>query len=665
LGSGQPGTITTERPASDVVGEPLALPSARLNPIWDRFAAVGCVLVSAATAVRFTRGTYYDQDDFIFLRQARTKPINLAYFRANLFQHFSPLSRLGDLFVARYLPGQPTSAHYLAVALFVGCVAAFAWTITALTGRVWWRHLLTLAFGESLATVHLLGWWTAALNILPATLFGLLTIGCYLRYRKQGTKRWALLSVAAYAVSLGAHEQSWLVFGYLLLFEVLILSVGRGWRTALGRLREAWVLWLAYLALTVAALASYFEFYYSQVRPRPTAAQLVQFVGVLYGQALAPSIVGYRPLSNGVVSTPTAITDGAIVAAFIVVTIVIARSAWRVWAVFAIGFLANAYMTGANRVGLYGPKFGRQMYYVESPAWLFLLCAGAAVSLCCVLRSTGPSEMRAGWAHLRVTDRTPSALAVGSRRSIGLAAAGAVIVGVLAYQLVYLRSAHSLESQESNEVQAHASKLYFAGIERGVDAAGRRGDVPSVLDGPVPAFVVFPSFAPYNQLSSTLAVLGAGVTVNRAGSETFAVSQTGSLIHAGFVTLDPPGLQQPGATNVTVGLGIQTPASASPCYVAAPSGTVGIHIGLVHSAPTTWVKLRLTTTGAGTVFVSVTGPAGGAQLGTISLQSRPGTAAYVVPTGSISTFDTVVLGLQEGERVCVASVDVGTFAPLP
>ena len=88
----------------------------------------------------------------------------------------------------------------------------------------WWRHLLTLAFAESLVLVHLLGWWTATANILPATLFGLLTIAAFLRYRRLGNRRWIAVSLLSYGVSLCTHEQSWLVVGYLILFDLLVFA---------------------------------------------------------------------------------------------------------------------------------------------------------------------------------------------------------------------------------------------------------------------------------------------------------------------------------------------------------------------------------------------------------------------------------------------------------
>ena len=72
--------------------------------------------------------------------------------------------------------------------------------------------------------------------------------------------------------------------------------------------------------------------------------------------------------------------DSLLVAVIVIVSIYRRPSAWRVWLVFAIGFLMIL-MIGANRVGLFGVDFGKELYYLQPPAYLFLLCVGAAFSL--------------------------------------------------------------------------------------------------------------------------------------------------------------------------------------------------------------------------------------------------------------------------------------------
>ena len=339
------------------------------------------LVISLTSAAWFTRSFYYFQDDFIFIRQAQMSNLSLTYLRGSLFQHFSPVSRLADYVLAHSFHSSLVAAHTIELVLLAASVLAFSWTIAELVGRHWWRHLLTLAFAESLALLHLLGWWTATANILPATLFGLLTIASFLRYRRLGDRRWIAISLLSYGLSMCTHEQSWLVVGYLVLFDLLVLAPGGRLREALARMwRESWI-WLGYGLLTVLTMINYFVFYYAPVKPRPNFDELIRYVGIQFTQAFAPSAIGLRPLTTGWTNTLAIVLDSLLFVVIVVVSIYRRPTAWRVWIVFGIGFLANSLMIGANRVGYFGVDFGQQLYYVQSPAYLFLLCAGAAYSL--------------------------------------------------------------------------------------------------------------------------------------------------------------------------------------------------------------------------------------------------------------------------------------------
>ncbi len=74
----------------------------------------------------------------------------------------------------------------------------------------------------------------------------------------------------SYAVSLCTHEQSWLVVGYLILFDLLVFAPAGRFRGAVVQMwREAWI-WLGYLFLTILAMVNYFDFYYAPLKPRAT-----------------------------------------------------------------------------------------------------------------------------------------------------------------------------------------------------------------------------------------------------------------------------------------------------------------------------------------------------------------------------------------------------------
>ena len=345
-------------------------------------AVLAVLVISLASAAWFTRSFYYFQDDFIFIHQAQTSSLSVTYLRGSLFQHFSPVSRLLDYVLAHWFHSSVAAAHTIELVLLAASVLAFSWTISELVGRHWWRHLLTLAFAESLALIHLLGGGLRPPTSCPRPLFGLLTIaGVPPIPACRVTDDGSVLSILSYGLSLCTHEQSWLVVGYLILFDLLVLAPGGRVRAALVRMwREAWI-WLGYALLTVLAMVNYFAFYYAPLKPRATIVELIRYIGIQFSQEFAPSAIGLRPLTTGWTNTAALVLDSIVFAAIVIVSIYRRPSAWRVWTVFGVGFLANAIMIGANRVGYFGVDFGLQLYYLQSPAYLFLLCVGAAFSL--------------------------------------------------------------------------------------------------------------------------------------------------------------------------------------------------------------------------------------------------------------------------------------------
>ena len=488
----------------------------------DGLAVLAVLVISLVSAAWFTRSFYYFQDDFIFIRQAQTSSFSLTYLRGSLFQHFSPVSRLIDYVLAHWFHSSIAAAHTIELVLLAASVLAFSWTIRELVGRHWWRHLLTLAFAESLALIHLLGWWTATANILPATVFGLLTIAGFVRYRRVRTRRWIAISLLSYGVSLCTHEQSWLVVGYLILFDVLVLAPGGRFRSALVRLwREGWI-WLSYAFLTALAMINYFAFYYAPLKPRATVTELIRYVGVQFSQTFAPSAIGLRPLTTGWTNTAALVVDSLIFVVIVAVSIYRRPSAWRVWAVFAIGFLANSLVIGANRVGYFGVDFGQQLYYIQAPAYLFLLCVGAAFSPDAVgVPSSLQKEASAG-------SRPPAHQRRPSKRVRVWAATGCVLAVGL-YGIAFITSATTMNVKDQSSLESATSRSYFTTLLGQIDEASSRGRQVSILNTTVPVGVISPAFAPYNQLIDLLPVVGSNAAVDQRRQATFEVAPDGSL----------------------------------------------------------------------------------------------------------------------------------------
>jgi hypothetical protein len=508
-------SFVEEREVSAGLGVPRDPSNPGLRPRYRDIAAVAaCIVASVLTVTWTTHKLYYTQDDWVFLEQAQTSPFGLTYLRNQLFQHFSPISRVSDYLVVHDLHSDYTDVRSIELSLLGVAVLVFAWTVKGFVGQVWWRHLLTMLFAESLALVHLLDWWTATANILPATILGLGTLGAFVRFRRRGGFKWGLLTVVCYALSLLSHEQSWLVFGYLLLFEVLVITPPRSLRDMLHQIGREWRLWVPLAVRTGAAIVNYLLFYYAELRPRPTAGQMFAFVRILFDEAFAPSAAGLRPLSGGVVPRYAWAIDVVIVLIVVTATIVRSRRAWRAWVVFALGFLANALMIGLNRVGVYGPLYGREMYYVQAPAYLFILCLGAAIGM-----------PRGGW---KAT--APRHAARDLVRRPALRTCLVLGLAVLCYQAAFFQGVISGSHQTSQDGAGRLSNGYFATLTGQIRRLEKMGYPVVLVDGSVPFQIVIPNFAPFNTLSSTIGLVDPGVRFGPPGRNAYSVSPTGSLV---------------------------------------------------------------------------------------------------------------------------------------
>jgi hypothetical protein len=632
----------------------------------DGLAVLGVLAVSLVSAAWFTRSFYYFQDDFIFIRQAQMSSLSLAYLRGSLFQHFSPVSRLADYVLAHWFHSSVVAAHTIELVLLGTSVLAFSWAIAELVGRHWWRHLLTLAFAESLALLHLLGWWTATANILPATFFGLLTIAAFMRYRRLGDRRWIVFSLLSYGVSLCTHEQSWLVVGYLILFDLLVFAPGGRLRDAVVRFwREGWI-WFSFGLLTVLAMINYFAFYYAPVTPKPTLGELVRYVGIQFTQSFAPSAMGLRPLTTGWTNTAALVLDSLLFAVIVIVSIYRRPSAWRIWTVFAVGFLLNSYMIGANRVGAFGVDLGQQLYYVQAPAYLFLLCVGAAFSL----DPSGATYVMQKEVSGR--SRVPAHRRRASQRvRIGFVAACLLAVGL--YGVFFVTSATTLNVKDQSSAESAASRLYFTTLLGQMDEASSHGLQVAVLNNAVPDGVVASAFAPWNGLSSALPVVRPNVLVDQLHKATFAVTPNGTLLQMQFHSTSGTSLGLPIAA--VVGSAGVTPSDAlsrsvandavahRSCFTSArPGGTIDVRLVSPLSTSDAWLVVGLTVLSGESVNLSTVSNGAAAPVGTIDVGSPNKTTDYLLPL-SQRTFDQVELSaVTAGEDLCVSSIDVGTFS---
>jgi hypothetical protein len=484
-----------------------AHPTKRLRPpAW--LLPVVIALEVALMAV-LTEYTYFFQDDFLFASQARDTNLGIGYLRLDLFGHFSPVTRLLDAFVVWIAPGNFLVAHAIQLSLFAAALGAFALTARTLMGAGWGAMALTVLFGQSLFLARLLNWWTASANILPATILGLLMITGYWRWSESGGRRWLLLAIASFALSLLDYETAMYVPVYILLMRLLIAEQGVSlisWARILWREKVAW---LAFALLDLAALLNFLTFYYHSI-PRPGKGQILHFLEITLFETFIPALLGLKN-PEAILGRQAVVVVAclAIAAGVLAASLVLRPNAWRCWFVFVAVFLLNAVTFALNRVALYGVRAGYELYYQQSMHFMCLLLAGMAFSR--------------RWGGVRKTTGAGPVLRRPGHRVAALASG----LALLAYGALYIPSQRALADAASLPAAARSYvETFKASLERVRSALHQE---PVLLQHPVPAAVVFPQFAPYNFYDKFFALFDPKLRIDELGGSPYVVDGTGLL----------------------------------------------------------------------------------------------------------------------------------------
>ncbi len=487
----------------------------RRPPGWLWPVSIALQVISAAVLTSYT---YFFVDDFVFLQEARTHAFSLSYLRAPLFEHFSPITRLLNKVLVHVAPGSFDLAHGVQLALYAVVLFAFALLMWTILGNSWSAFAFTVAFGQSLFLIRLLNWWTATANILPSTIFLLVGIVGYLRWRKARSRWWLGVSLAAFAASLLDYETALLFPVYLLLMSLLVLEDDlkpRAWLEVLWR--ERWA-WFGYGALELVALYNYFENYYFK-SPHPSLGQLARYLKFALVDALVPALVGIKdpqaPLSSHayVIVAAWLVVGGAVA-----LTLYLRPRTWRCFAAFTVVFAITMVPVGLNRIKQFGVGIGHELYYEQSLQCMFLVLAALAIS----------SRAR----------RAPPSWLARVTSSVG-AVPGAVVLGgavaIAGYGALYVTSVQAMANQSVEPHRAFAYVDTFRASVRRVRMA--TGHYPVLVDHEVPADIIPGIFAPYNHYDEFFSLIEPHVRFDLAGEPAFVVDATGRLVPVRFTTI--------------------------------------------------------------------------------------------------------------------------------
>jgi hypothetical protein len=488
----------------------------RSPPAWLWGASV---LVQVVCAAALTSYTFFFVDDFLFLGQARTQGLSLTYLRESLFEHFSPVSRILDTLLVTVAPGSFVLAHAVELAFYAGALVAFAMVMQGILGNGWRAFLLTLLFGQSIFLVRLLNWWTATANILPSTVFMLLALACYLRWRESGSRTLLAACLVSYALSLLDYETAILFPAYVAAITLLVLEPRLGPRSWLATLwRERWA-WAGFIVLDAAAIVNYYANYYYTAQ-RPSLSALASYFEITLFQTFIPALVGIKYAAAPGRHTVAIVAATIVVAAAVAVTLYLRPRAWRCLLAFALVFVLTMLPVALTRITEFGVSIGHVIYYQQSLQFMFLIFVAFAIS--------------PRWSGRRIRSLPagqPRLLTLHRHRRRALATVGVGAAAAYAALLLTSVSAMSKASWQPRQNSAYV-RTYLASDKL---VRTRTGAEPVLLDLKVPKQVLPTKLWPFTTYGEFFALFNPKLRVDKIAKRMYVVARRGGLLPVRFV----------------------------------------------------------------------------------------------------------------------------------
>jgi len=620
----------------------LATPPAWLWPV--------SIVLQVLSAAALTAYTYFLADDWLFIGQARRIPLSIDYLRMPLFEHFSPITRLLNKLLVHDTTGSFALAHDLMLLMYAAAIAAFAFVVRTILGNRWSALGLTVLFGQSLFLLRLLNWWTATANILPATIFGLLAIGAYLRWSQGRSWGWATISLVSFAVSLLAYETATLLPFYLLVARLLILEDELRPRAWLEALRREWLIWAGYLVLDAAALINLYSSYYYPPPHHASIGHLLDFLVVAVFGTFIPAMFGIKNPQSALGHDPVVVVGCVVLGLALVAYFVYTRPrAWRGVLAFALFVPVTMLPVGITRVADWGVHLGKELYYQQSLQFMFLILVALAV------RSESRRSPPAAWGAVIARLRSP-------RWAAGLLAAV-----VAAYGALFVTSVDGMARAgwwwNPHRVRAYV-RTFRASVRSTTERLHREpvlfnGQVPGNWPGAYDSYDVFfpmvDTHVRFNAVANPMYVVRHSGTLMPVR---FHSGAAGLLAHATLLYPRRPTSLRAGAACV--------PAGAQSTWVRVPLSRI-VHTrsfvlvtGGVPPLPLA-LRLFLRTPAPATVTVMTRGRGADQKDGTFPPTFDPGRTGQYVPLYVSARARAIDLKLPGG--ACVDSLAVGSFAP--
>ncbi len=606
------------------------------------------MLLQVLSAGLLTGYTFFFVDDFLFMEQARKESFTVAYLREPLFEHFSPITRALDTLLVVLAPGSFVLAHGVELALYASALAAFALVMCTILENSWSAFAFTVAFGQSIFLMRLLNWWTATANILPATIFMLLALAGYLRWRER--RSWPLLagSFIAYALALLDYETAMLFPAYVAVISLLVLERSPGPRAWLASLwRERWA-WLGFLVLDAAALYNYYTYYYYPA-VRPSLGELLHYCAIALFQAFIPALAGVQYPEGSAGHSLTFALAALVLGGLVTVTLYLRPRAWRCLLGLAAVFLITMLPVGLNRIAQFGVAAGRVLYYQQSLQFMTLVLAAFAVSS----RWSGRREPSRRQRRLVARLRPP-------RAALGIAATA----GVALYATLYVTSLQGMAatSWRPRQASAYVSR-YLSSLKQLEQSTGRE---PVLVGGEVASYLLSVHLWPYSTYSEFFPLFNPRLRVDELARPMYVVGNKGTLLPVD-VAVSATAVMDRASVRARAGSGHATAAVRTRSLACVPAGrgdsTLEIPLSSTHrvapqgSGLPYALTVRFRMPHRSTVIVELASANGSATRTSARQVWRRGSGGELIPLRLTATVGAVDFRLPAG--ACVTDLALG------
>lgn len=466
-------------------------------------------LVLAAITVAVGLRTYllvapgwFFSDDLLNFEIAREMGLSGDYLQRSLFGHLEQGHRFGN-----WLMVASDADWSVAVILIVGgMMLATILLDAALTlFQVQWqmRAVACGLFGFSLSLTAGQVWWSAALNVVPATIASLFAIICFRLACDRRSAGWAVASAASIAIGVTFYE-------FVALTAALVVII-EYWPFQRSQDRPPRRVSVAFFVTVGTLQALYWgKFFAGSYRAEagdvPEIRTFLAFMRWALLRGYGASVLGLSG-ARADSAFQALLIEFLVIATAIGLVVVLARR-YRQWHGPVVGFVAVIVMhctiVGVARSARDGAGAGLDLRYFADVAWLLPFCLALATRF---------AKVRPGLAPI---SRTP-------RARIATAAALSLVVFV---------STRTSADYVANHPIRIAGR-YFDKI------LATQPEAPtSLFDGRLPGELMPPQFAPYNELRRSIAAfLPAGLNVGNDSNASAEILADGAIFSVSMRTI--------------------------------------------------------------------------------------------------------------------------------